>query len=544
MLRISDQTRKLVEQLYQLQTDRSWFGGKRRAVQIIALLDRIAEQGEAAAVSVIARCLFFASDDVRKSACRAIHRLIAPLAPDDLLHLSGVVGWSWGWYISDAWDKLQPAEVGPLIADPAYRSTLLGFLSFHRNGYVRHEAVRLLSGIHDGSELPFLLIRQNDWVNPISTDAREAVRGRLNDGNLPAFLRYLPLVIHLLKFSRRDHSSVVRRVIEMLLRPNQDTTLSEVLRSTNRDVRREVVQIALSLDGKHRSRVVSHGFASTDAVVRFWSARHVRQCWPLETVPQMIQRLQQDRYMPVRREGLSLEAEAHPERSQDVWQRASLDLNASIRELARFHLSKAPGFNLANYYRQVAATEGSSLAVICGLGESGDSSDLPTLRGFLKSRHPSWRRAAIRSLASLGGEHVALELAECLQDESLSVVREAGRRLVPVVNSTPGEKLFQVVMKGESEQARQTALRLIFEKGKWDSLPWLIRAVSHRDASVAINAQRFIEAWFTPPLCNRVFTRMSPSDRHAIEEAIAAKKESLPKRFLELLKGWLGDQSS
>jgi hypothetical protein len=128
MLRVSDQTKILLEQLHLLQKDRSWLGGKRVAAQTIALLERIAEQREPVSVSVIARSLFASSKDVRKSACRAIHRILAPLPPDDLLHLSAVVRLSWGWYISDAWDKLKPAEVAPLIADSSTRTTLLGLL--------------------------------------------------------------------------------------------------------------------------------------------------------------------------------------------------------------------------------------------------------------------------------------------------------------------------------------------------------------------------------------------------------------------------------
>ena len=113
---------------------------------------------------------------------------------------------------------------------------------------------------------------------------------------------------------------------------------------------------------------------------------------------------------------------------------------------------------------------------------------------------------------------------------------------MPLLNSVPGPLLLQVVLDSESQLAKLTALRLIFEKGKWDSLPWLIRAADHFDALVATNAQSFVEAWFTPPLCNRVFTKPSHSDGQAIDEAVSVKKESLPKPFLEKLEGWLSDR--
>ena len=220
------------------------------------------------------------------------------------------------------------------------------------------------------------------------------------------------------------------------------------------------------------------------------------------------------------------------------------DSNASIRDLARFHLEKATDFSAAGFYRDWLAANGPSQSVICGLGETGDFSDLPTLRGFLVSRLPGWRRTAIRGLATVGKEAVAPELVGFLRDEGPGVVREAGRRLAPMLNSIPGELLLKVVLECDSEQSRETALRLIFEKGKWDSLPWLIRAADHRDESIAKIARSFAKAWFSPPLCNRVFTTPSPSEMSLIADAISAKKESLPKSFLEDLTRWLSGRWS
>src|ERR1700722_9173785 len=40
------------------------------------------------------------------------------------------------------WNNLIPEQVASLAADSPCRTSVLGLLSFHRNGYVRHEAVR------------------------------------------------------------------------------------------------------------------------------------------------------------------------------------------------------------------------------------------------------------------------------------------------------------------------------------------------------------------------------------------------------------------
>jgi HEAT repeat protein len=245
--------------------------------------------------------------------------------------------------------------------------------------------------------------------------------------------------------------------------------------------------------------------------------------------------------MPVRREGFSLEAASNPRKSVDVWKRALLDVSASIRELARFHLQASPGFDAAGFYRRILAGSGPSLASISGLGETGDATDLPRLRGFLEACLPGFRRVAVRGLAALGKENVVPELVHCLRDESPGVIRETGRQLAPFLNNVPTAMLFRVVVEGATETAKQTALRLIYAKGKWESVPWLIRAASDRTESVATSARSLLESWFTPPLCNRVFTRPSPAEWRAVEEAVSSENASLPLPFLDRLKSWLGE---
>ena len=190
---------------------------------------------------------------------------------------------------------LTPADVHGLITEEPTRTSVLGLLSFHRNGYVRHEAVRLLAQSHDASELPYLLIRQNDWVEPIRADARRAVQARLDEGHLSDFVTNLSLVIHLLAFQRQDHGDVVRRVIGMLVQPQHDKLLTRAIRSPAPMVRRGVVRLALDSEGEHRPRVVELALSSTDGVIRLWGSRHVRPCFSGKALEGILGSLRRDR---------------------------------------------------------------------------------------------------------------------------------------------------------------------------------------------------------------------------------------------------------
>jgi HEAT repeat protein len=188
------------------------------------------------------------------------------------------------------------------------------------------------------------------------------------------------------------------------------------------------------------------------------------------------------------------------------------------------------------------AAKGAFLPAVCGLAECGDATDLPVLRSFLAHGQPRLRQAAVRGMARLAQEAAVDELVKSLQDRSPSVVREAKRQLKPYLHAVPGEVLFAIVRNAGTEQARRCALQLVFDKGKWQSLPWLIRATGDPDEATASLARRFIEAWFSPPQCNRVFTRPSVAEREAIKEAMSALPPKNNEDLLMKLQKWLPER--
>ena len=96
-------------------------------------------------------------------------------------------------------------------------------------------------------------------------------------------------------------------------------------------------------------------------------------------------------------------------------------------------------------------------------------------------------------------------------------------------------------MEDHRHHVRETALRLINAMGKWRCLPWLIQVSAQPDRSTAEFAQGLVEAWFTPPGCNRVFTTPSRHERQAIVEALDNSCRELDETFLRKLDLWLRD---
>jgi HEAT repeats len=541
MRQLSDAIRHPIARMFDPMPGVSWLAGRGGDDEIVQFLDHVVDRGELDSITGATAFLFYPSSEVKSAARRAIHRSFAQVSPERLLHLGDTIGQSWRWYISDAWDRLSPAGVGTLISEGATRSAVLGLLSFHHNGYVRHEALRLLSQVHDGSELSYLLIRQNDWVEPISTDARRAVQARLDEGYVPEFMANLSLVLRLLAFSRHNHSDLVRHVIGMLVQPKHDELLEKAIHSDGRAVRRGVVRLAFDVDGEYRPRVVKHALSSKDGVIRLWGSRHVRSCFSGEALEDILGSLRRDRFMPVRREALIIQADESLDSGRSIWHHALLDDNASIRELARFYLAKLQEADWPEVYRRAIIDHPQSVAALCGLGETGDRSDVTAIRGYLESPLPRLRKAAVRAFANLGRESVVADLVGYLQDDSPTVVREVSKPLQALPSALDGERLYGFVMADDRQHVRDSALRLMFATGKWRSLPWLIRCTAHRDSQTAEHAQELVEAWFTPPRCNRIFTRPSLAERQMIIVALDDSRQLIDRTFVEKLELWLKD---
>ncbi|MBW3597624.1 MAG: hypothetical protein KY475_10150, partial [Planctomycetes bacterium] len=164
MWQLSEQTQQLLVRLARLDEPRLWFGRQKRTEQVIAVLQDVAESGEPAALPAIMRFVFARSAEVQIAAHQAVDRLISCVPFENLLHLSEHVRRSWRWDVSEEWRNFSPGIVSSLAIGTRPATSVLGLASFHPSGYVRHQAVRLLAEVRGGSELPYLLIRQNDWV--------------------------------------------------------------------------------------------------------------------------------------------------------------------------------------------------------------------------------------------------------------------------------------------------------------------------------------------------------------------------------------------
>ena len=189
------------------------------------LFQQIADSAEIAAIPDIIAFLLSDERKIAVAAAEAVHHLLTIASAEDLAWLDEqmrhrlVVGGSSAWY------QLRPAQLDAFQGFRGCAVSLLGPASFHGCGYVREQAVELLAKIFDGSELPYLLIRTNDWVAQVRCAALEAIRARITPEYAGYFVNNLMLIERLQHSARYDHTEQVCRIFQLLQQPDTRSAL-------------------------------------------------------------------------------------------------------------------------------------------------------------------------------------------------------------------------------------------------------------------------------------------------------------------------------
>ena len=540
---ISESTQAIIQRLNGLDRAMTWFQFRQPQERICALLSDLAATRETAATPFVLPFLFSDSIAVRAAARKAVSQLMAAISPADLLHANEFLGWSSDLHRLEPWNSLSPARISRLASEEGERPccAILGLTSFHHSGFVRQEAIRLLSEVTDGTELPFLLIRQNDWVRQIASDAQAAVSCRITDAYLPHFINSLPIVLHLKRFQRQNLKETVRRTMTLLLAPQNESTLKTVLESARSDVFREIVCGGLDLQPDHRV-LISTGLESPDPVVRLAACRRMTEFYCGDELLSKVEELTCDPFFPVRRVALCAKVKRFPKSAISTWRKALFDCSFSIRELARVSLTQIdPMTNAAGIYRNSRLLAEGFLPAVEGLAETAEECDAVYFQPLITHPWPSRRLAAIRGLDRVLGEAVSGKLFDCLTDTSPSVVRETARLLVAHHPKLAGDRLFRIAVESCQPFSQRAAIDLIVRMGKWKGLPWLIRTAAQSTSQAQGHAIEAILRWFSPAKCNQNFTRPSEDERKGIEEAMTEAMNSLPLPVVSALRHGLRD---
>jgi HEAT repeat protein len=196
---LSEETKRLLEKLDQPASSITRL--VRLSDSSVGVIDRIGAAGEAAALPDLLPHVFDKRRSVARAAARAAASLLSGVPVSELPWLDERLRERSTWW--PGWFSMRPTDLRALEQFGDSQPALLRLATCHPSGYVREAALKALESAVDGAELPFLLIRLNDWVAPVRECAQELVRRRANPGYARQLVRSLPLVRCRMLWSRR-----------------------------------------------------------------------------------------------------------------------------------------------------------------------------------------------------------------------------------------------------------------------------------------------------------------------------------------------------
>jgi hypothetical protein len=275
-----------------------------------------------------------------------------------------------------------------------------GLFTFHRSGFIREAALRLIVSDDSPVVVPFILMRLVDWVEPVRLLAEVTIRDRLIAKYAGAVARCLALMERLergLRF-RSEYSSWIENFLK---RPECAAAL---MRHLSRSLK--AYQLALDSPAISAREVIEQGIDSPAVVVRKWAILTALERLP-ESREKWLRRAAMDSYRPIRAIAFESAKESF-----------LLDRSASIRRA-----SQAASALPARLRDGVPADLD---VAILGLAETGDGNDRALIAPLIKHTNARVRRAVIRASAAERSSLFAL-----IATDVTSVAREAALYLIP-----------------------------------------------------------------------------------------------------------------
>jgi HEAT repeat protein len=511
----------------------------------IDVINAFADAGAIDSIPRITPALVFGTSEEALATVRAISRLLSGAIADDLaavdeqMRSSRVFGDPYG----DYWRWLEPDELSNWVGPGERADLVLRLSSLHSNGYVREAAVRRLAHVRDGSELPYLLLRLNDWVSEVRGAAESAVLDRAVPEYAKHFAANLGLIVRLQRTQRIDQRSVLPAIASLLATPVARIPMIALMSADLPLVRRAAFCFLAQSDPDDLTQVLSAALTVKDPVVRLWAARAAISRLKGQALRNVLDRLSSDRSGFVRREALAAWADVFPGDAQRRLVTALMDGSAGVRGEARFRLRES-GVDFPQLYRDAMATDSPArfVTALSGLVETGDPTDAERLAPLLSHPIAKVRRVAVRGLLVLGGERYVESGLNALADEAHSVSWAAWSALAPYASVIAGSRLWAAVQTASPDHARRNALRVLARLPKWDAVPYLLLAAVDGDETLASLGRQYLRRWNAK--YNRTQTRPTGGQVERLKQVLSETESLLPKALTSEIRFSVGSFES
>lgn len=456
--------------------------------------------------------LLLSSDEkIKLQASEVLNQVVGSLSSNQLVKMDKVFRerTSFDWHYD--WKNKNPNELLHPLMSKEEKVRILGLSSFHPNGYFREKAILALSNMKTGHEIPYILIRLNDWVKQIRNTSKEQLMRYVTPEYVMDFVNNLPLLLRLRECSRDEHIDIIDKVVSIISSPKGSQRLISGLQSADSKVRLACYKIILQTKVIDNRRIINYLIKDTNPYNRLFVLRNIRNEITQDEFIDISQLLLHDKYAQIRIIGLELLYYFSPKETVNILEKSLFDNNQSVRELSRYLLSKNKKYDFAAIYRDELQKNEKLYSSICGLGETGNINDSERIIKFMDSDVVKIVKASINALSRLDIQGYKEKKLLFLNDDRAGVSKTVRRVLSKEINAGDADTIYRIFKRANYDHVKINACVLLCSLSKWNSIKYIIEFCADKNEGISLLGQSALEGWklrynqsFTTPSSNQI----------------------------------------
>ncbi|MTH54827.1 hypothetical protein GKZ89_15600 [Bacillus mangrovi] len=465
--------------------------------------------------------LLTSSADYRTRTVEAIHTCVSNLTNKELLLLDPLFREMY-FDKHDSWRNEYPGDLHLADWPEEEKISISGLCTFHPNGYVREEAMNLLASFHTGKELPFLLIRCNDWVSEIRSLARRLTEDRIEGSQIEAFTANLPVIFKLKNANRADHDVLFEKITGLLSRPEALPFLHEGTQSKEHRIRLVYYDMIIRSGQANKENLMDYFRRETEPHGRLILFGEIMNEISESVFQRFYTEFKKDKFPRIRAAVLQKAVEIFPNHSLTELEAALFDKSGTVRSLARYLLSKRNISDFASYYTEaIMKQSGANLReALLGIGETGRKEHAVLVLPLVKSDEAGITKAAARALAMLDPDSNREAFISLLSHDHPGVSKEARRSLQAALYEDKAEELYRIYKEADAPHSRYQAAVLLCSLSKWASIRYILELYVNEDnPAISRLGQQQAAKWLAG--YNRSFTVPSKEQAASVRTALS-----------------------
>ncbi|MCM3213974.1 HEAT repeat domain-containing protein [Niallia taxi] len=442
-------------------------------------------------IPAIFELLLTSSPELKMRAAQVLYKCVSTLNVLELSRLDSLFRERTSLHWSYDWKKENPESLIIPNMSEDEKTVILGLSSFHPNGYFREKALHKLAQQDTGIELPYLLLRCNDWVQEIRKPAERYIESLITPQYLEEIVKCLPYINNI------DNNKVFKKVVQLLTKKESFPYLDKGTDSKVRSTRLACYQMMMNLNGVNKESIMKYYRKEKEPSLRLFIFNEWTRYITVDDFKSHYLLLKRDKSPTIRLQVLEKVNFYFPSERSKQLEAALLDKSRAMRVYARFLITKHDtSYDFAKFYSQmITANKSAHIAILC-LGEVARKEHAELITPYLKHHNVAIVKAAIRALAMLDGETYKSSFAALLNCKHRGISKAATKAIATLNYEDMKEFLYTLYEDTIYDHTKNNTALLLSSLPKWQALIYIIKFyVNTEDENISSLGERKLVRW-------------------------------------------------